>query len=36
MTAALAWRELDIPPALWQQLMQEGLLRADAPVPGGR
>ena len=27
--------DVDIPGALWQDLVSEGLLRADAPVPAG-
>jgi D-threo-aldose 1-dehydrogenase len=33
---ALDWRDVDIPPALWHQLKQDGLVRSDAPVPLGR
>lgn len=34
IAANLALFERAIPPALWQELRAEGLLRADAPVPG--
>jgi len=30
----VAWMRMAIPDALWAELKQEGLLRADAPVPG--
>jgi D-threo-aldose 1-dehydrogenase len=29
----LKWLDTDIPPALWEQLRQEKLLRLDAPLP---
>ena len=29
----LDWLGADIPPALWEQLRHEGLLRPDAPLP---
>jgi D-threo-aldose 1-dehydrogenase len=30
---SLAWYQHPIPPALWSDLRNAGLLRADAPVP---
>ena len=29
------WMRHPIPPALWQAVRAQGLLQADAPVPGG-
>ena len=29
----LAWMRLDIPDALWAELEDDGLIRADAPTP---
>jgi D-threo-aldose 1-dehydrogenase len=29
----LAWMRLDIPDALWAELKEDGLIRADAPTP---
>ncbi|OSQ43053.1 aldo/keto reductase [Thalassospira sp. MCCC 1A01428] len=31
---AVEWAELQIPSALWNDLREQGLLRADVPVPG--
>jgi D-threo-aldose 1-dehydrogenase len=33
VAAAVRWMSIPIPPACWQELRHEGLLRADAPVP---